>query len=106
LRSCYLGAEQHNGHAQDLITQANDTVLTAVTTEAAGEIPTEFNLRENFHWVAYHEGQMKYFREANSANNFEGIRSVYHDKQNHNPNARNLLAAVSDRFIRDLINSM
>jgi hypothetical protein len=106
IRNCIYATQQHNQRAQDLIRNANDSLLLQIVQECSNEIPNEFQLRDNFSWVMYHEGQGEQIRTMLGRGNFEGIRSVYHDKQNHNPNARNLLAAVSNPYIRDLINSL
>lgn len=106
IRNCIYQSQTHNQRALDLIGGVNDDLLVQVVTESASEIPGEFQLRDNFSWVMYHEGQKEQIRTMLGRGNFEGIRSVYHDKQNHNPNARNLLAAVSNAYIRDLVNSL
>lgn len=106
LRTCYMEAEHHNQHAQDLIRNANDALLGQITTQVAAAIPSTYDLRTAFWWVSYHEGCMVQFRLWNAEHNFSAIRELYHEKQNHNPNARNLLAAVNNRCIYDLVNSM
>ena len=68
-------------------------------------------LKLNVKWSIFHEGCRVYasndqIRVRLENGNYEGIRSVYHDKQNHNPNARNLLAAVNNLYIRDLVSSL
>jgi len=105
LRGCFMDKQGHNQAAQDEIRNANDALLKDVTIEAAKEVPGEFQLDENLQWVVYHEGQMVAFRQMNARSDFEGIRSVYFDKQSHNPNAANLLSAVTNQYIRDWINA-
>ena len=105
LRTCFMDAQRDNQAAQNEIRNANDDLLADVTMQAANEIPGEFQLDGALQWVAYHEGQMVAFREMNAASNFEGIRSVYFDKQSHNPNAANLLSAVTNQYIRNWINA-
>lgn len=106
LRDCFMAKEHQNQHAQDLIRNANDNLLMQVTMQAAAAIPSEFDLRQNFWWVAYHEGRMVQFREWNARHEFSAIRSDYNQHQQHNPNARNLLSAVNNRYVFDLVNSM
>jgi len=106
IRNCVYNTQRHNQRALDLIGNANDDLLLQVVKECSNEIPNEFQLRENFSWVMYHEGQKEQIRVMLGNGNYEGIRSVYHDKQDHNPNARNLLAAVSNPYIRNLVNSL
>jgi hypothetical protein len=106
IRNCIYQSQQHNQRALDLIGGANGGLLLQAVAESSADIPGEFQLRENFSWVMYHEGQKGQIRTMLGRGNFEGIRSLYHDKQNHNPNARNLLAAASNSYIRDLANSL
>jgi hypothetical protein len=106
LRQCFYDKQAHNQHAVDLIRNANDALLLQVATQTAAAVPSQFQLRDNFWWVAYHEGQMYNWRLQNANHQYSGIRATYHDKQNHNPNARNLLAAVNNAYIKQLIDSM
>jgi|ERR1700733_1345553 len=106
LRICYMQAEAGNQHAQDIIRNANDALLLQVTEAAAAAIPGEFHLRDNFWWVAYHEGSMANYRVWNAKHEFSSIRADYLAKQLHNPNAAHLLSAVNNRYIFDLVNSM
>ncbi len=105
LRGCYMDVQSHNQRAQDEIRNANDDLLTTATLQAASEIPGEFQLDGALEWVAYHEGQMVQFRALNAKADFEGIRNIYFDKQSHNPNAGNLLSAVTNQYIRNWINT-
>jgi hypothetical protein len=106
MRQCINGTQRHNQHFEDLLGNANDAALLDAVKAAVADIPTEFDLRGAFQWVMYHEGQKEKIRVMLGQNDFEGIRTLYHDKQNHNPNARNLLAAVSNAYIRNLVNSL
>ena len=106
IRTCIYNTQSQNQRALDLIGSANDDLLLEVVTECSNEIPGEFQLRDNFSWVMYHEGRKEQIRVMLENGNYEGIRSLYHQIQDHNPNARNLLAAVSNPYIRDLVNSL
>jgi len=106
IRQCIYSTQAHNQHFEDLLGNVNDAVLLDAVKVAVADIPAEFDLRGAFQWVMYHEGQKETIRVMLGRADFEGIRSLYHDKQNHNSNARNLLAAVSNADIRSLVNSL
>src|SRR5712692_906500 len=60
----------------------------------------------NFSWCIWHEGERSYdegqrdqFRQDLSRRDFNAIRALYNGRQAHNPNARNLLAAVTNADI-------
>ena len=106
IRQCVYGVQSHNPRAQSLIANATDNLLLQVVQEGVNEIPGEFQLPQNFEWVAHHEGQIENFRVWRGQGNYEAIRGTYQDKQNHNPNARNLLAGVNNAYISNLIDSM
>ncbi|MCY1289957.1 hypothetical protein D9M70_390740 [compost metagenome] len=89
-----------------LITQLNDDALERMILECCGEIPGEFSLREHFRWVCYHEGWMPEFRIWSADKMFGYIRATYKEKQEHNPNARSLLACLRDSEIEALIDSL
>ena len=103
LRTCFLRSQEHNRSASTLIASASQETLQSAVDNAVSVIPQEFQLAVNFNWVAIHEGQLPAFRRLNAAENFEGIRAIYAAAQNHNPNARHLLAAVSNRTIQGLV---
>lgn len=96
LRGCYLGVQRHNDEAIFQINNAGDPELTAVTQQVSAEIPAEFQLPTNFYWVCEHEGLGRLIHDLRARGDFGGIRGIYANAQGHNPNARNLLAAMSD----------
>jgi hypothetical protein len=106
LRICYIQKEKGNQHAQEIITAANDALLLQVTQQAAAAVPGDYDLRDNFWWVAYHEGSMPAYRIWNANHEFSSIRADYLAKQLHNPNAAHLLSAVKNQYIINLVNSM
>jgi hypothetical protein len=103
LRDCFLATQRHNPSATVLVKSASDAELQEIVSQAVTTIPDQFHLRENFQWVAIHEGELGAFRRLDQAGQYEGIRAIYSARQAHNPNARNLLAAVSDKTIHELV---
>src|SRR5208282_9527 len=103
LRGCFLATQRHNPSATALINSATDSELQDTVLQAVKGVPVQFNLRENFEWVAIHEGELGAFRRLDEAQQYEGIRAIYAARQAHNPNARNLLAAVADTTIHELV---
>lgn len=103
LRECFLATQRHNSSATALIKSATDSELQDIVSQAVKDIPNQFPLRENFEWVATHEGELGAFRRLDQAGQYEGIRAIYSSRQAHNPNARNLLAAVADTTIHELV---
>ena len=67
---------------------------------------SEFQLAVNFQWVADREGLRGEFGTLLGQRNFSGIRDVYCGCQGHNPNARRLLAAVSNADIEVMVNDL
>lgn len=106
IRACANRMQQHNQGAQDRIASLNDDQLKSILLDGERDIPAEFQLGAQFDWVCHHEGKLNDFRIWASQGNFESIRGVYHDKQNHNPNARNLLNAVTNQDIKTLLDSI
>lgn len=102
-RACYLAVQRHNTEASQVIANATDDALDEVATRAAADIPKAFNLREHLLWVMDHEGQRGAFRRLVRDGQFPTVRFVYRRLQSHNDNARNLLAAVSNAQLRDLV---
>jgi hypothetical protein len=96
----------HNSAAAGRIAAASDDILLSYLPQITLEVYSTFQLAINFSWVAFHEGQIQNFRTDLAQGNFLAIRGIYNQYQNHNPNARGLLAAVSNKQISDLINSL
>lgn len=110
IRSAMMAAQSHNGTARNFIASLNDDEFMDVVLECAEAIQTMTlggdTLAGHFRWVCHHEGYLPEFRDMNSRHEFESIRGVYRDKEDHNKEARNLLAAVSNRDIKGLIDAI
>jgi hypothetical protein len=106
VRNECIAAQSHNSHAQDLIRAASNDQLVQMVYQTRARVYSEFQLIGAFRWVAYHEGQRDQFRLLLSRRDFPGIRSLYSARQNHNPNARHLLNAVSNLDVEALVNAL
>jgi subtilisin family serine protease len=105
LRACFLRVQAHNPAATAAIRGLSDQALLYATREAAAQIYKEFDVPGNFEWVAGHEGQLAVFRDLDSEKHYDEIRRLYFQYQEHNPNAKNLLSAVSDQQIHELLSA-
>jgi hypothetical protein len=97
LRACYARKQEHNPSAAALIRASSDEALLQATLRAVNDIPVAFDFEQNLRWVMEHEGEGGEFRRLAASGDAPSPRERYRARQNHNPNARNLLAAVSDR---------
>ncbi|MCA8160559.1 hypothetical protein [Burkholderia cepacia] len=109
MRAAIMATQAHNGVARNLIAGLNDDELQQLILVAPAEISAmtfaHDTMSGHFHWVCYHEGYLPEFRQWNSDQNYAAIRAQYRSVQDHNPDARNLLAAVDNTWIKDLIDS-
>ncbi|KVL18650.1 hypothetical protein WK02_27005 [Burkholderia cepacia] len=60
----------------------------------------------HFQWVCFHEGWLPEFRQWNADRLYRSIRSKYREVEDHNSDARNLLAAVDNRYIKAMIDNL
>src|SRR6266700_1162729 len=103
IRAEAIAAQSHNPHAQDLIRAATNNELLLMVDQTRSRVYSEFHLVLNFDWVAYHENQLAQLRTLLSERKFIDIRALYEARQDHNPNTRHLLNAVSDLDIEVII---
>jgi hypothetical protein len=96
----------HDAEAQELIRAASVRQLVQYVHLTRARVYSEFQLVVNFQWVADREGLREEFRRLLRQRNFNGIRDVYCGCQGHNPNARKLLAAVSNADIEVMVNDL
>jgi hypothetical protein len=99
LRECFLRMQAHNENASRAVRAASDEQILEATRKAIADIPKAFQLEENLRWVMDHEGQRGALRRLANQGDARTIRFTYRYFQKHNPNARNLLAALSDREV-------
>jgi hypothetical protein len=95
-----------DAEAQELIRAASIRQLVQYVHLTRARVYSEFQLVENFQWVADREGLREEFRRLLSQRNFAGIRDVYCGCQGHNLNARKLLAALSNGDIEVMVNDL
>jgi hypothetical protein len=103
VRDCCYGFQGHNDEAICQMNKATAEDLASVVAESTREIPGEFQVWVNFRWVCEHEGQGGRIRALAAQGDLEGVRAVYSQYQNHNPNARNLLNSCSDDQVKSLV---
>jgi subtilisin family serine protease len=105
LRQCFIEkeTEAHNPQATRLLIKASDSDLLEATRAALSLAYVRYQISENFEWVLSHESQLNLFRELGQSKNYQKIRMIYHRLQGHNPNARNILSAVSDEGIQQML---
>ncbi len=106
IRQASVSEQSHNPHFGKIIQSASNNQLVSLLPLITGRVFSEFNLPLHFTWVAYHEGALNSFRTAASEGRYLDIRSQYYSEQDHNPNARHLLAALSDQHIKMLVDDL
>jgi subtilisin family serine protease len=102
LRSCF----ETNAKSPDDAARLKSLSSSAIT-EAAGlavrRIWDQYQVRANFNWVMDHEGQRGNFESLAHKNDVTRIREIYRSKQAHNPDAENILSALSDHEVSLLV---
>lgn len=106
IRNDSLGKQGHNSGAQGRITALSNDQLGQMLPRVTSEILNERDVAGHLRWVAHHEGRLKDLRNALGDGDFEEIRRIYSNTQSHNPNARNLLAGISNGKLAELINAL
>lgn len=102
IKSCCFDHQTHNDEATCQLKKAPLADFEKAVLDSVNDIPGEFQVPTNFRWVCEHEGQGGTMHALLAQGNIGGIRGVYHHYQKHNPNARNLLAALKDSIVRQL----
>ena len=103
LRSCYESVESGNSRAENLLIVANRDVIMQATRVAVTQVKADSGVVEHMNWLLIHEGRLDEFRELLEKRRFNEIRREYRMFQSYNPNARNLLSALSDSELSNLI---
>jgi hypothetical protein len=107
IRNDAMGFESHNKHqaaAKARIAKASNNEVRAYVTCIQETAKAE--LVQHLGWVAVHEGQLEVLRDDQDKGRFDDIRSVYFNYQSHNPDARNLMAGVSNEDISEIIDGL
>jgi hypothetical protein len=104
IRECIAGVYAQNDEAQQMVQAATNAQLLVAVRMAGREIPAERGIRERVAYACKHENLLESFVDLESKNDYEGIRTLYYSTFKADENVRNLLAAVSDEALGDLIN--
>lgn len=112
LRACSYDAQvkSPNMSAANRIASLSDDELKAIYLRLQTDLCTwggadPRNVFASVAWVSRHEGQLNNFKVLASQGRYEEIRQIYERLQRHNPNARNLLNALTNEAIRHLIDN-
>ncbi|RWO03135.1 MAG: hypothetical protein EOS07_35685 [Mesorhizobium sp.] len=106
IRSDAAGKQSHNNEAQNRINNLSNNEIENYIPQITDQIMSTRQLGVHFNWVALHEGKRKNFLDSLANSDFASIRSTYYNAQNHNPDARELLAGLSNRHLKDLIDAL
>ncbi len=106
IRKEALGVQGHNSGAQQRISALSNNELAQLLPRVTDEIRSSRDVGGHFRWVALHENRLADFRDCLAAGDFEEIRRIYNDCQGHNPNARSLLAGISNGHLTTFINAL
>lgn len=104
IRECISGVYAQNDEAQQMVLVASNAQMLVAVRMAGREIPAERGIREHIAYACKHENLLGNFVDLESKNDYEGIRTLYYSTFKADENVRNLLAAVSDEELGDLIN--
>lgn len=104
IRECVADAYAQNQDVQKIVRGAGESALMAAVRTAGRDIPDEHHLREQMAYACKHENLLEQFVDMEQNNDYEGIRTLYFSAFRADENVRNLLAAVSDESLGDLIN--
>jgi len=103
LRECFLQKERHNEEATRLLRELSSDELARAIEQSLPLAYKQYQIPANFEWVLSHEHQLNLFRELGRSKGYSRIRTIYYLRQLHNPNAKNVLNAVSDEQIQGLL---
>ena len=104
IRECVADVYQQNADTQQMVRDAKPNILLAAIRAAAREIPGERQLSQYIEYACKHEKLLDRFYDLENAGDYEGMRSLYYDTFKDNEKARNLLAAVSNEALSDMVN--
>ncbi|GGD98142.1 hypothetical protein [Caballeronia grimmiae] len=89
---------------------SNDEVvgcLPAIHDEAVQRLVHDHDPGGDLRWVAVHENKRSELLDALAKRDFRDIRGrIYWNAQEHNPDVRNLLAAVSNGDLEQMLNKL
>lgn len=103
MRGCFLAKEVRNAEATTLLRVVPPDQLADNIRQSLTFAYDQYQIPANFEWVLSHENQLELFRELGRSKDYRQIRTIYYRKQQHNPNAKNVLSAISDVQIQELL---
>jgi subtilisin family serine protease len=103
MRACFLAKESRNEQATKLIRDQSTDELAEKIKQSLPIAYDQYQIPAQFEWVLSHEHQLELFRELGRTGHYRRLRSIYYQLQQHNPNAKNVLSAVSDAQIQELL---
>lgn len=104
IRECIVDVYAKDADAQQLVRGAKDNVLLDAIRTAGREIPGERQLSQFIEYACKHEQLLDKFYDMENAGDYEGMRTLYYETFKSNEKARNLLAAVSNETLCDMVN--
>jgi len=104
IRECMVAVYAQNEAAQQQLKDAKASTLLMAIRIAAREIPGERQLNQFIEYACKHEQLLDKFYDLENAGDYESMRTLYYETFKANDKARNLLAAVSNEALCDLIN--
>jgi hypothetical protein len=104
IRTCVADVYAQNQDVQKIVNGASPDALMAAVRTAGRDIPSEHHIREQIAYACKHENLLQEFVDMEQHSDYEGIRTLYFSTFRSDENVRNLLAAVSDESLSDLIN--
>lgn len=106
IRGDAVGKQSHNDGARDRINNLSNNEIEDYIPNIVDYIYGHLKLEIHFRWVAFHEGRRKDFLNCLDNGDYTGIRAIYSGSQQHNPDARNLLAGVSNGHLKTLVDAL
>jgi len=102
IRQQCLGVQAHNPRAQSVVSAVSDEQLSAILTVLGWAVEKRFDLPRHFAEVMK-SGYGTEFSKLVEQGNYEEVRRIFGRVTQYEPNVRNLLAAVSNQRIRELV---
>jgi hypothetical protein len=106
IRRDAIEKQAHDPDALELIRTASHKQLLQYVHLTRARVYSEFQVGACFAWLAEQEGWREKLRQMLDQRDFAGIRKVYEWRQQQNPNARSLLAAISNGDIEVLVKGL
>jgi len=103
IRQCLVGAYSNNAYLQQRLRAANKQLMQDAVRSAVAEIPSERQVERFLEFACNDKGLFDRFKQMADAADFDGMRSLYFNTFKSTAEVRNLLAAVSNKQLRTII---